>query len=204
MAQQTTFGVPNAEVTNEGKFYFQANTFLHSDLNTTQLNVMYGAFKNTDIGLNYWNFSADTDRDAPSALVISAKHKETLNSDHEVILGGNYIMDAKFELKSNIMFYALVTANKLIPKANINVGMYYVDFSNSSFGLMANIDYPVINDKIRVKGEYMSGENLFWMNGLKVGGQYEISKNMLAGLGVTLVNPIKNYSPVVLQFHYKM
>lgn len=199
MAQQTTFGVPNAEVTDDGKFYFQLNAFLHSEVNITQLNAMYGVYKNTDVGVNYVNLSVEDD--AASGFMLSAKHKETLNADHNLSIGANYFINSK---NNTILLYGLVTANKLLPKANINIGLYYISNFDSNFGLMASMDYPVINDKIRVKGEYMSGENIFWMNGLKVGGQYEISKNMLAGLGVTLVNPIKNYSPVVLQFHYKM
>ena len=198
-AQQTTFGVPNADITDEGKFYFQVNAFIHSEVNITQLNAMYGVYKNTDVGVNYVNLSVEDD--AASGFMISAKHKEVLNADHNISIGGNYFINSK---NNTMLVYALVSANKLIPKANINAGLYYISNFDSNFGLMANIDYPVINDKIRVKAEYMSGENIFWMNGLKVGGQYEISKNMLAGVGVTLYNPIKNYSPVILQFHYKM
>ena len=110
----------------------------------------------------------------------------TINSDHNLTVGGTYYLNSD----NAFYLYVLVTAS--------NESL----FGDSNFGLMAGIDYPVINDKIRVKGEIMTGKH--WMNGVNIGGQYEISKSMLAGLGFNLLNFNDGPSPFILQLHYNM
>lgn len=196
VAQQTYFNVPNSQVTSEGKFYFQLNTFLTSGLDRTQINGMYGISKDTEVGLNLLNYN-----DGDTWYGLTAQHKLTLNSDHNLTFGGTYYLNSN----NAFYLYGLITANKLLAKANINAGLYYGNesmFGDSNFGLMAGIDYPVINDKIRVKGEIMTGKH--WMNGVNIGGQYEISKSMLAGLGFNLLNFNDGPSPFILQLHYNM
>jgi hypothetical protein len=197
IAQQTYFNVPNSRVTGQGDIYLQVNTFLTDGLDRTQLNGMYGVNKDTEVGLNLLNYnSGDT------WYGLAAQHKLTLNSDHNLTVGGTYY----FNSDNSFYLYGLVTANKLLAKANINAGVYYGNesmFGESTIGFMAGMDYPVLNDKIRVKGEIMTGKH--WMNGLNIGGQYEISKSMLAGVGINLFNfNDKAASPFILQLHYNM
>ena len=42
------------------------------------------------------------------------------------------------------------------------------------------------------------------MNGVNIGAQYEISKNMLAGVGFNLVNFNNGPAPFILQLHYNL
>ena len=178
-SQQTHFNVPSSVVTPEGKMYFQANTFLTDGLDRAQLYGMYGVNKDTEVGLNFLNFSNDK-----SWYGITAQHREVLNADHNLTIGGAYYLNSN----DSYYVYGLVTANKLLAKADINAGIFYSMFGESTIGLMAGIEYQVINDKIHVKAEFMSGKH--WMNGLNVGGSYDISKNMKAAF--------------ILQLHYNM
>jgi hypothetical protein len=197
IAQQTYFNVPNSRVTEQGDIYLQVNAFLTDGLNRTQLNGMYGLYKDTEIGLNVMN-----NQNNENSIGLNVQHREALTSEHNLILGGTYY----FKENNAFILYGLITANKLLAKANINAGVYYGNegmFGESTIGLMAGIDYPVLNDKIRVKGEIMTGNH--WMNGLNIGGQYTISKNMLAGIGINLINfNDKAQSPFILQLHYNM
>jgi hypothetical protein len=196
-AQQTYFNVPNSRVTGQSDIYLQVNTFLTDGLDRTQLNAMYGVNKDTEVGLNVMN-----NKDGENWIGLNVQHIEALNSDHNLTIGGTYYLNDT----NGFYLYGLLTANKLLAKANINAGVYYGNeglFGESTIGLMAGIDYPVLNDKIRVKGEIMTGNH--WMNGLNIGGQYEISKNMLAGVGINLFNfNDKAPSPFILQLHYNM
>jgi hypothetical protein len=197
IAQQTYFNVPNSRVTGQGDIYLQVNTFLTNNLDRTQLNGMYGVNKNTEVGLNLLNYnSGDT------WYGLTAQHREELTSEHNLTVGATYYLNSN----DSYYLYGLVTANKLLAKANINAGVYYGNesmFGESTIGFMAGMDYPVLNDKIRVKGEIMTGKH--WMNGLNIGGQYEISKSMLAGIGINLFNfNDKAASPFILQLHYNM
>jgi hypothetical protein len=196
-AQQTYFNVPNSRVTDQGKFYFQANTYLTDGLDRTQVNGMYGINKDTEVGLNLLHYNS-----GDMWYGLTAQHRQTLTADHNLTVGATYYLNSE----NAFYLYGLVTANKLLANANINAGLYYGNesmFGESNIGLMAGIDYPVLNDKIRVKGEIMTGNH--WMNGLNIGGQYEISKNMLAGVGINLINfNDKAPSPFILQLHYNM
>ena len=196
-AQQTYFNVPNSRVTGQGDLYLQVNAFLTDGLNRTQLNGMYGVSKDTEIGLNVMN-----NKNNENWIGLNAQHRQALTSEHNLTVGGTYY----FTENNAFILYGLVTANKLLSNANINAGIYYGNegmFGESTIGLMAGIDYPVLNDKIRVKGEIMTGNH--WMNGLNIGGQYSISKNMLAGVGINLINfNEKGASPFILQLHYNM
>lgn len=197
IAQQTYFNIPNSRVTGQGDIYLQVNTFLTNNLDRTQLNGMYGVNKNTEVGLNLLNYnSGDT------WYGLTAQHREELTSEHNLTVGATYYLNSN----DSYYLYGLVTANKLLAKANINAGVYYGNesmFGESTIGFMAGMDYPVLNDKIRVKGEIMTGKH--WMNGLNIGGQYEISKSMLAGIGINLFNfNDKAQSPFILQLHYNM
>ena len=195
-SQQTHFNVPNSVVTPEGKMHFQANTFLTNSLDRTQVYGMYGVNKDTEVGLNFLNFSNDK-----SWYGITAQHREVLNADHNLTIGGAYYLNSN----NSYYVYGLVTANKLLAKANINAGLFYGNesmFGESTIGLMASIEYQVINDKIHVTAEYMSGKH--WMNGLNVGGSYEISKNMKAAIGLNVYKAQTGPSPFILQLHYNM
>jgi len=197
IAQQTYFNVPNSRVTGQSDIYLQVNTFLTDGLERTQLNGMYGLTKDTEIGLNVMN-----NKNNENWIGLNAQHKQALTSEHNLTVGGTYY----FTENNAFILYGLVTANKLLSNANINAGVYYGNegmFGESTIGLMAGIDYPVLNDKVRVKAEIMTGNH--WMNGLNIGGQYEISKNMLAGVGINLFNfNDKAPSPFILQLHYNM
>jgi hypothetical protein len=48
----------------------------------------------------------------------------------------------------------------------------------------------------------MSGKH--WMNGLNVGGSYDISKNMKAAIGLNVYKAQTGPSPFILQLHYNM
>lgn len=192
-SQQTHFNVPSSVVTPEGKMYFQANTFLTDGLDRAQLYGMYGVNKDTEVGLNFLNFSNDK-----SWYGITAQHREVLNADHNLTIGGSYYLNSN----DSYYVYGLVTANKLLAKADINAGIFYSMFGESTIGLMAGIEYQVINDKIHVKAEFMSGKH--WMNGLNVGGSYDISKNMKAAIGLNVYKSQTGPSPFILQLHYNM
>ena len=192
-SQQTHFNVPSSVVTPEGKMYFQANTFLTDGLDRAQVYGMYGVNKDTEVGLNFLNFSNDK-----SWYGITAQHREVLNADHNLTIGGAYYLNSN----DSYYVYGLVTANKLLAKADINAGIFYSMFGESTIGLMAGIQYQVINDKIHVKAEFMSGKH--WMNGLNVGGSYDISKNMKAAIGLNVYNSQTGPSPFILQLHYNM
>lgn len=192
-AQQTYFNVPNSSVTAEGKVYIQANVFLTNTLDRTQINGMYGINKNTEVGANVLNYNSN------NWIGLGFQHREVLTADHNLTIGGTYYLNSE----NAYYAYALVTANKLISKCNINAGLYYGNasmFGESTIGLMAGFNYSVINDKIRVKGEFMSGEH--WMNGLNIGAEYMISPNMKAGVGINLINSNSGPSPFILQLHF--
>ncbi|NBO70032.1 hypothetical protein EBV26_06025 [bacterium] len=195
-AQQTYYNVPSSVVTPEGKFYFQANTFLTNTLDRTSINGMYGINKDTEIGANLLHYDY-----GDSWVGLGIQHRETLTADHNLTIGGTYYLNSN----GSYYAYALVTANKLISKAHINGGLYYGNasmFGTSTIGFMAGFDYPVINDKIRIKGEFMTGEH--WMNGLNFGAEYAISPVMKAGVGINLVKSNNGPSPFILQLHYAM
>ena len=196
-SQQTHFNVPSSVVTPEGKMYFQANTFLTDGLDRAQVYGMYGVNKDTEVGLNFLNFSDDKSDDK-SWYGITAQHREVLNADHNLTIGGSYYLNSN----DSYYVYGLVTANKLLAKADINAGIFYSMFGESTIGLMAGIEYQVINDKIHVKAEFMSGKH--WMNGLNVGGSYDISKNMKAAIGLNVYKSQTGPSPFILQLHYNM
>jgi hypothetical protein len=196
LSQQTHFNVPSSNVTAQGKMHFQANTFLTNSLDRTQVYGMYGVNQDTEVGLNFLNY-----RSGSNWYGITAQHREVLNADHTVTIGGAYYLNSN----NSYYVYGLVTANKLLAKANINAGLFYGNesmFGESTIGLMASIEYQVINDKIHVIAEYMSGKH--WMNGLNVGGSYDISKNMKAAIGLNVYKAQTGPSPFILQLHYNM
>jgi len=180
MAQQTYFNVPNSKVTAQSDIYVQANVFLTNTLDRTQINGMYGVNKDTEVGANILHYDS-----GDNWIGLGVQHREVLTAEHNLTIGGTYYLNSG----GAFFAYALMTANKLVPKANINAGLYYgneIMFGKSTIGLMAGFDYPVINDKIRFKAEFMSGEH--WMNGLNLGADYAISPNMKAALGINLIN----------------
>lgn len=195
-AQQTYFNVPNSQVTAEGVLYMQVNAFLTNTLDRTQINAMYGLNKDTEVGANVLHYDS-----GDNWIGLAVQHREKLTAEHNLTVGGTYY----FNSNGAYYAYALVTANKLVPKANINAGLYYGNdamFVKSTIGLMAGFDYPVINDKIRFKAEFMSGSH--WLNGLNLGAAYDISRNMKAGVGINLINSNSGPSPFILQLHYNL
>lgn len=196
MAQQTYFNVPNSKVTPQSDFYVQTNAFLTNTLDRTQINGMYGVNKDTEVGANILHYDS-----GDSWIGLGVQHREVLTAEHNLTIGGTYFLNSG----GAFFVYALMTANKLVPKANINAGLYYGNdsmFGKSTIGLMAGFDYPVINDKIRFKAEFMSGEH--WMNGLNLGADYAISPKMKAGLGINLINSNSGPSPFIIQLHYTL
>ena len=62
---------------------------------------------------------------------------------------------------------------------------------------MAGADFSLLNGKVILKAEIMSGNNL--MSGVNIGGNYFISQNLIVGIGVNLITPNPNNKPLIIQ-----
>jgi len=195
-SQSTYFNVPRFMTKTEGNFYIQSNLFTSKTQDKIVLNGMYRVLKNTDIGAVFINHS--------NAIWtgISVQHLTEIYPDQHFNVGGVYVPVCSGAcLEEGYYVYGLISSNSLINKAHVNVGIYYGNnqfFGNySKVGLMAGADYSILNGKVILKGEFMSGNN--GMSGLNFGGTYIVSQNLGFGFGVNLVSPYPNNRPLILQ-----
>ncbi|MFN4903286.1 MAG: hypothetical protein ACK5HB_08100 [Ignavibacteria bacterium] len=195
-SQTTYFNVPSFINNNQGDIYIQTNLFTSNSFNRVIVNGVYRVLKNTDIGAVIINHSNAT------WTGVSIQHMTKINPDYSFIAGGVYVpFCSGLCIEDGYYMYGLVSSSTLINKAHFNAGVYYGNEhffrNNSKIGLMAGADFSLLNGKVILKAEIMSGNNL--MSGVNIGGNYFISQNLIVGIGVNLITPNPNNKPLIIQ-----
>jgi hypothetical protein len=165
-AQQNLFNVPSSEITEKNKIFFQQQ-FNFASFGSSNTTLDYGLGNNLEIGINVFNlelYSNTGDWPNPyflfnfqKAFDISDVYKISFGTQTGITLPlhNTTIQAPNFTYVNN--------AVDLEKWGNYYLGGYYANHayaeSGDSFGLMAGIEFPLIENKMHLMGDLLSGNN---------------------------------------------
>lgn len=166
-AQQNLFNVPSSEITGKNQFFFQQQfnfSPLKGNSNTT---IDYGLGNNLEVGINLFNldlYPVNNEMQNPHFLVNFQKGFY-INEVYKMSFGTQTgltppIYNARIEVPS---FSYVVNALDFNKWGKYFLGGYYANHAyagpGNSAGLMAGVEFPLIQDKLHFMGDLMTGNN---------------------------------------------
>ena len=164
-AQQNLFNVPSADITEKDQFFFQQqfNVFI-GPLGTSNTTLDYGLGNGLEVGINLFNVDMQpTDGKFQNPHVLLNFQKGfTISEAYKVSFGTQTgitppLYHSLIEIPS---FSYIHNAVDLKYWGKYYLGSYYVNTAyagQNAFGLMTGIDYPLIENKLHLMGDLISG-----------------------------------------------
>lgn len=165
-AQQNLFNVPSSEITEKNKLFFQQQ-FNFTSLGESNTTLDYGLGNNLEIGINLFNlgfYSNNGDLPNPYFLVNFQK-AININKAYKISFGTQTGITPPL-YKNVIQVPSISYINNAVDLdkwGKYYLGGYYANHayagSGESFGLMAGIEFPLIENKMHLMGDLISGNN---------------------------------------------
>jgi hypothetical protein len=166
-AQQNLFNVPSSEITKKNKFFFQQQFNIGALAGNSNTTIDYGLGDNIEVGINLFNldlYPTNSSIHNPHFLVNFQKAFE-LTKNYKISLGTQTgftppIYHQDIAIPS---FSYLNNAIDLDRWGKYYLGAYYANLAyagpGDSFGVMAGAEIPLIEDKVHLMGDLMTGKN---------------------------------------------
>jgi hypothetical protein len=167
LAQQNLFNVPSSDITEKNKFFFQQQFNFSSLQGNSNTTLDYGLGDNLEVGINLFNvdmYSSTGGYTNPNFLLNFQKGFQ-ITEAYKVSFGTQ--TGVKVPIYSTTVqmpsFSYFTNALNLEKWGKYYVGSYYANHAyagtGDSFGLMAGIEYPLIEKKVHFMGDILTGNN---------------------------------------------
>lgn len=166
VAQQNLFNVPSSDITEHGKIFFQQQFNLSNLSGASNTTFDYGLENNLEIGLNIFNVDMYPTRELQNPHILANFQKGfTINEHYKIGFGTQTgltppIYNKAVEMPSFSYFNNAVHLDHL---GNYYLGSYYANHAyagqGDSFGIMAGVEYPLIEKKFHLQGDILTGNN---------------------------------------------
>lgn len=202
LAQKNLFNVPLPEAVEQGKLYVQPGITITRD-NLQLSNILtYGLGKGFQAGININDLTIDHKSEEnvfpydsvapgvnPDVLVNLQKGfdlSDKLKLGIGTWSGANIANEVDFSSFSYVNFSAsFLGENKVVLGGYYGNDTYVVQGNNA--GYMAGLEVPLISDKLKLLGDYISGENERSM--VSLGLEVKLPKNWQLAVGAQLPAP---------------
>ncbi len=166
-AQQNLFNVPSADITEQGQFFFQQQfNFLTSYIGSSNTTLDYGLGHEWEIGVNLFNvdFQETNGVFQNPHVLLNFQKGYTLSDNYKISFGSQSGITPA--IHSNVTelpsFSYIDNALDLKEYGKYYLGGYFVNkayASKEQFGFMAGVDYPLIENKLHLMGDIISGSS---------------------------------------------
>lgn len=168
-AQQNLFNVPSADITEKDQFFFQQQfnvlTSPNGPTGSSNTTLDYGLGHELEVGINLFNVdmqSTDGKFQNPHVL-LNFQKGFNISENYKVSFGTQTgitppLYNRTIEIPS---FSYIHNALDLKHWGKFYLGSYYANpayAGQSAFGLMTGIDYPLIENKLHLMGDFISGD----------------------------------------------
>ncbi|MDD2724251.1 MAG: hypothetical protein PHH59_09560 [Methylovulum sp.] len=193
-AQQNLFNVPSSEITQENTVFFQQQfNFAKSDTSNTTID--YGLGNNLEVGINLFNVNLYTPSDtvANPNFLLNFQKAFNITAAYKISFGtqtgftppvhNNSLQIPSFSYFSNAVDWARL--------GKYYLGAYYANSayagSNDAIGLMAGVELPMLENKVHLMGDLLSGNNDIGV--AVIGLVFYLSDNWQLSIGAQLPPP---------------
>jgi hypothetical protein len=166
-AQQNLFNVPSSDITQKNKFFFQQQFNIGAAAGNSNTTIDYGLGTNLEVGINLFNldlYPTDSGIHNPHFL-LNFQKAFSITESYKMSLGTQTgitppLYHAKIEVPS---FSYLNNAFDLDQWGKYYLGVYYANHayagSGNNVGLMAGLEIPLVEGKVHLMGDLMTGNN---------------------------------------------
>lgn len=197
-AQQNLFNVPSTEITQKGKVFFQEQFNIGADAGNSNTTIDYGFGNNWEVGINLFNLDM-----YPTNSTIHNPHL-LANFQKAFDITDNYRLSVGTQTgitpplyHPNIAipsFSYLNNAFDMEEWGKYYLGVYYANKayagSGDNVGLMAGFDYPILQGKVHLMGDIMTGNSDISVG--VVGAVFYLANNWQLSFGAQLPVPGSN------------
>jgi hypothetical protein len=165
-AQQNLFNVPSADITEQGKFFFQQQfNFFTAATGSSNTTLDYGLGDQLEIGINLFNVDMQpTDGTFQNPHVLLNFQKGfALSENYKVSFGTQTGITPPLHRQTVEMpsFSYLHSALDLKHLGKYYLGSYYTNRAyagKNEFGFMTGMEYPLFEKKLHLMGDFISGD----------------------------------------------
>ncbi|MDD2863198.1 MAG: hypothetical protein PHC99_00550 [Methylococcales bacterium] len=165
-AQQNLFNVPSSDITENGTIFFQQQFNLGKSSGVSNTTFDYGLEDNLEIGLNIFNVDLYPTNELRNPFVLANFQKGfTINEHYKIGFGTQTgitppIHNESIGIPSFSYFNNSLNLEYL---GHYYLGGYYANHAyagaGDSFGIMAGVEYPLIEKKFHLQGDILTGNN---------------------------------------------
>ncbi|MEI7838921.1 MAG: hypothetical protein WCJ11_00295 [Methylococcaceae bacterium] len=166
VAQQNLFNVPSSDITEKGKVFFQQQFNLSNVSGASNTTLDYGLGDELEMGINIFNIDLYPTNELQNPHILANFQKGfTLNEYYKFSFGTQtgFTPPAYNKTIDIPSFSYLNNAVHLEHLGNYYLGMYYANHAyageGDSFGVMAGVEYPLIEKKLHLQGDILTGNN---------------------------------------------
>ena len=197
-AQQNLFNVPSADITGPGQFFFQQQfNFLIASSATSNTTLDYGLGHGLEVGLNLFNLDMqETDGILQNPhFLLNFQKGFTLSENYKISFGTQTgvtppLYHGLVEVPS---FSYLHNAVNLKEWGKYYLGGYFANkayASKNEFGFMVGMEYPLLENKLHLMGDFVSGDTDISVGVL--GAVLFLPHDWQLSLGAQLPSPTSN------------
>lgn len=165
-AQQSLFNVPSSDITHTGKFFFQEQINLGEMSGVSNTTIDYGLENELEIGVNIYNVDLYPTNEMRNPYFLANFQKGfTINEHYKVGFGTQTgVAPAIHNPKMGIPSFSFFNNQfDLDHFGHYNLGVYHANHAyageGDSFGLMAGVEYPLLEKKFHLMGDILTGNN---------------------------------------------
>lgn len=204
-AQQNLFNVPSADVTAEDELFFQQQMGLAASVLSSHTTLSYGLGNDFEIGANVFNVDLHSGPNEPLFLFNFQKGFSVTKS-YKISIGTQIGASVPLRVPEKRVsrfanFSYLSSSLDLENRGKYYLGIYYVNKSyagGNAAGLMAGLDYPLMERKVHLMGDFVSGKNA--MSVAVLGAVFYMPRNWIFSMGAQLPSPgSKNHYGMVFE-----
>lgn len=165
-AQQSLFNVPSSDITKTGKFFFQEQINLGKMSGISNTTIDYGLENELEIGFNIFNVDLYPTNEMKNPYVLANFQKGfTINEHYKIGVGTQTgitppIHNEEIGIPSFSFFNNQLDLGEY---GHYNLGAYHANHAyageGDSFGMMAGIEYPLLEKQFHLMGDILTGNN---------------------------------------------
>jgi len=166
IAQQNLFNVPSSDITEKDKIFFQDQLNLGKLSGVNNITLDYGLENDLEVGLNIFNVDMYPTNDLRNPYVLANFQKGfTINEHYKIGMGTQTGLTPPIYNKTIGIpsFSYFNNAINLDHYGRYYMGAYYANHAyagnGDSFGMMAGVEYPLIEHKLHLQGDILTGNN---------------------------------------------
>ncbi len=197
VAQQNLFNVPSSDITEHGKIFFQQQFNLSNLSGVANTTIDYGLENELEIGVNIFNVDMYPTNEMRNPYLLANFQKGfTINEHYKIGFGTQTGISPPIHNKTvGIPSFSYFNNQlNLEEYGHYNLGAYHANHAyagqGDSFGIMAGVEYPLIEKKFHLQGDILTGNNDISVAVL--GFVFFLPQNWQLSLGAQLPAPTSN------------